>query len=47
MIRIANRTSSNRADIAIDLGTANTIVVERGAGAPPEQPMPRFETYRR
>lgn len=38
MIRIANRTFSNRADIAIDLGTANTIVVERGSGVVFDEP---------
>lgn len=38
MIRIANRTFSNRADIAIDLGTANTLVVERGSGVVFDEP---------
>lgn len=38
MIRIASRTFSNRADIAIDLGTANTLVVERGSGVVFDEP---------
>ena len=38
MIRIANRTFSNRADLAIDLGTANTLVVERGSGVVFDEP---------
>jgi rod shape-determining protein MreB len=37
MIRIPNRPRQ-RADIAIDLGTANTLVVERGSGIVFDQP---------
>jgi rod shape-determining protein MreB len=38
MIRLPRRTFHARADIAIDLGTANTIVVERGSGVVFDQP---------
>ena len=38
MNRILHRTLSNRADLAIDLGTANTIVVERGSGVVFDEP---------
>ncbi len=38
MMRFANRAFSSCPDIAIDLGTANTIVVERGSGIVFDEP---------
>ncbi|HET9426997.1 MAG TPA: rod shape-determining protein MreB [Allosphingosinicella sp.] len=38
MIRIAQRAFSSSPDLAIDLGTANTIVVERGSGIVFDEP---------
>lgn len=38
MVQFARRSTAKRADIGIDLGTANTLVVERGAGVIFDQP---------
>ncbi len=38
MIRFANQAFNRPSDIAIDLGTANTIVVERGSGVVFDEP---------
>lgn len=46
MVRFARRSTAKRADIGIDLGTANTLVVERGAGLIFDQPsVCCFKTY--
>lgn len=38
MFRFTRRSAAKRADIGIDLGTANTLVVERGSGVVFDQP---------
>ena len=38
MIRFTRRSAATRADIGIDLGTANTLVVQRGTGVVFDQP---------